>query len=440
MINTFYSNCNPTEQIDVVYTWVNGSDPKFLLELQRYSHRNSSGDKDLSEQRFSDKYELKFSLRSLEKYAPWVRHVYIVTNGQIPYWLNLDYEKVTVISHKEIFINSDDLPTFSSPAIESHLYRIPGLSKRFIYFNDDVFLGAPIHLEDFVSQSRGFMIYMAWPLPMCATDCPWMYVSDGECDASCYNPECQMDGGDCDNLNENSNFVFNADGEIVETDYEGENRDFLLNLRVKRSNNLTDLVNEHNRKVMFLNKINRRKKYLNTNSTFIDKLRKTTSFDAYGASLQHTNRIFNKRYGFTVRQVPAHAPIMIDKDVMEALQKDFKKEFEITSRNRFRHADDMQFSFSYYYYLIHEQISLSVSEIFDQLDTDESGTWSDREIRTLLTKLYELPLTYQIVEHFESVLTNCTENSKYVEVSTPEYERYIDSRLVSKHFKTKTVK
>ena len=40
--------------------------------------------------RFTDWDELKYSLRSLEKYAPWVRHVYIVTNGQIPSWLDME--------------------------------------------------------------------------------------------------------------------------------------------------------------------------------------------------------------------------------------------------------------------------------------------------------------------------------------------------------------
>ncbi len=36
-----------------------------------------------STNRFADKEELRYSLRSLEKYAPWVRHVYLVTNGQV---------------------------------------------------------------------------------------------------------------------------------------------------------------------------------------------------------------------------------------------------------------------------------------------------------------------------------------------------------------------
>lgn len=77
-------------------------------------------------------------------------------------------------------------------------FRIPGLSKRFIYFNDDILIGAPLYLDDFINENKGYHVYMSWPLPMCAPDCPWMYVSDGQCDQPCHNDECQMDGGDCD--------------------------------------------------------------------------------------------------------------------------------------------------------------------------------------------------------------------------------------------------
>lgn len=59
------------------------------------------------------------------------------------------------------------------------------------------------------------------------------------------------------------------------------------------------------------------------------------------------------------------------------------------------------------------------------------STWSDRELRTLLSKLYELPLSYAMVDHFEAILLNCSESINDVEVLTPPYERYIDSRLVS---------
>ena len=41
---------------------------------------------------FLDFDQLRFSLRSIEQYAPWIRHVFIVTNGQVPDWLNLEFE------------------------------------------------------------------------------------------------------------------------------------------------------------------------------------------------------------------------------------------------------------------------------------------------------------------------------------------------------------
>ena len=49
----------------------------------------------------------------------------LVTNGQVPYWLNLDAPRLTVVTHAELFPNASHLPTFSSPAIEAHLHRIP---------------------------------------------------------------------------------------------------------------------------------------------------------------------------------------------------------------------------------------------------------------------------------------------------------------------------
>lgn len=76
-----------------------------------------------------------YSLRSIEQYAPWIRHVYIVTNGQVPYWLDLSFERVTIVTHDEIYRNRSHLPTFSSPSIETNLHRISNLSERFIYLN-----------------------------------------------------------------------------------------------------------------------------------------------------------------------------------------------------------------------------------------------------------------------------------------------------------------
>ncbi|GFO26810.1 N-acetylglucosamine-1-phosphotransferase subunits alpha/beta-like, partial [Plakobranchus ocellatus] len=147
--------------------------------------------------RFEDNEELRYSLRSIQKFAPWVRHVFIVTNGQIPYWLNLDCPRLTVITHDQIFQNASHLPTFSSPAIEAHIHRIPGLSDRFIYLNDDVMFGSPVWPNDFYSHSSGQKVYLTWPVPNCNEGCPSTWIKDGYCDKACNSSECEWDGGDC---------------------------------------------------------------------------------------------------------------------------------------------------------------------------------------------------------------------------------------------------
>ncbi len=73
--------------------------------------------------RYADYEQLRYSLRSLEKYAPWVRNVFIVTSGQIPYWLDLDNPRIKIVTHDEIFENKSHLPTFSSPAIEANIHK-----------------------------------------------------------------------------------------------------------------------------------------------------------------------------------------------------------------------------------------------------------------------------------------------------------------------------
>lgn len=65
-----------------------------------------SRDEDISASRFEDNEELRYSLRSVERFAPWIRHVYIVTNGQLPYWLNLESPRVSIITHE---VSSENL-------------------------------------------------------------------------------------------------------------------------------------------------------------------------------------------------------------------------------------------------------------------------------------------------------------------------------------------
>lgn len=205
--------------IDVVYTWVNGSDPKLIRDLAYWKARAAGLEPDEEESsvasttdsivnatlsdpgdqtsanRFRDNEELRYSLRSIWKYAPWVRHVFIVTNGHVPHWLNLDHPRLTLVAHEDIFPNKSHLPTFSSPAIESHLHRIPGIASKFIYFNDDVMLGNAVSPDDFFTHGQGQKIFLSWQVPNCAPGCPDTWLGDKYCDAACNKEECGWDVG-----------------------------------------------------------------------------------------------------------------------------------------------------------------------------------------------------------------------------------------------------
>ncbi|MEU8814731.1 stealth family protein [Actinoplanes sp. NPDC048796] len=133
--------------IDVVYTWVDGSDPDWMQ--RKNAALAAIGQEQINTiatnaSRFVSRDELKYSLRSIVTYAPWVRRIFLVTDDQIPPWLDDSDPRLTVISHRELFGGTGVLPTFNSHAIESRLHLIPGLAEHFIYFNDDMFLGRPV--------------------------------------------------------------------------------------------------------------------------------------------------------------------------------------------------------------------------------------------------------------------------------------------------------
>jgi hypothetical protein len=137
-----------TFPIDVVYTWVDGSDPAWQARKTAALGHNSwlagVNTQAANSSRFFSRDELRYSLRSLHCFAPWVRRVFIVTDDQVPGWLDVDHPDVTVVDHREVFGDTGRLPTFNSQAIESRLHRIPGLSEHFLYLNDDVFFGRPV--------------------------------------------------------------------------------------------------------------------------------------------------------------------------------------------------------------------------------------------------------------------------------------------------------
>ena len=140
--------------IDIVYMWVDGSDPVWLAKKNAFEQGvASTAGEALDEARFVDNDELKYSLRSIERYAPWIRHIYIVTDGQVPAWIDLTNPRISIIDHTEI-IPREALPTFSSPAIEWCVDNIPGLSEHFLLANDDTFIGREVS-PDFFFNAKG---------------------------------------------------------------------------------------------------------------------------------------------------------------------------------------------------------------------------------------------------------------------------------------------
>ncbi|XP_047245419.1 N-acetylglucosamine-1-phosphotransferase subunits alpha/beta isoform X1 [Girardinichthys multiradiatus] len=747
----------------------------------------SKQDEDVSASRFEDNEELRYSLRSVEKHAPWVRHIFIVTNGQIPSWLNLDNPRVTVVTHQDIFLNNSHLPTFSSPAIETHIHRIPGLSQKFIYLNDDVMFGKDVWPDDFYSHSKGQKVYLTWPVPNCAEGCPGSWIKDGYCDKACNNSACDWDGGDClgagnnrfpagvggagpggaggpvwqlggglggiggtsycnqgcanswladkfcdqacnvlscgfdvgdcgqehfgelhhvtllrnqslytlplgetrpyfsfekvarrvseahvrdnsvvrhtsvankwktihlllypghnatqvqynitfqreDDTQFTMSFSFAVDtrevpqtnasrggskeaeeeskltpspepvipfldipeekrgpkiqknqpaesqvlvevplvnvsvlppvvqnelkrleeklliGDITMKGYNLTKAELLKPYRspsekhqdmnvqpgnvqgraykdleedggaggnkMKKNQNshekmqrepmkntptpslilphidnkIKNLLNpehhllnpvierpetsklHHNisqkrseeipakaplgvgRKLQHFTSSDRgflpweRRKYFQALLEEEERLQREFSYrtdgaatgrklqDTFAESLRYVNKLLNGQFGFTSRKVPAHMPHMIDRLVMQELQDTFPEEFDKTSGHRVRHFEDMQFAFSYFYFLMSAQQQLNVSEVFDEVDTDHSGVLSDREIRTLATRIHELPLSLQDLTGLEQMLINCSKtlptNLTHLHLVSPTQEAYYDPNMV----------
>ncbi|MEY9945564.1 hypothetical protein ABH937_002644 [Kitasatospora sp. GAS1066B] len=139
-----------TFPVDAVITWVDDSDPVWhgrrAAVLAALDRPPATGD---GPERFHNRDELRYCLRSIAMYAPWIRHVFLVTDGQQPDWLVAEHPDLTVVSHRELFADPAVLPVFNSHAIETQLHRIPGLAEHFLYFNDDMFLGRPIRPEQF---------------------------------------------------------------------------------------------------------------------------------------------------------------------------------------------------------------------------------------------------------------------------------------------------
>jgi len=307
-------------------------------------------------------------VRSIQKFAPWIRHFIFVTNGQVPSWLDVNHPRVTVISHDQIFPNKTHLPTFNSNAIEVHLHRIPELSRRFLYINDDVMAGSAWQRSDFWTSARGHRLYFTWEVPECHPGCAAESIGDGRCDAECRTVECEFDGGDCERSEgEGGETSTGLDAAEAGGGQEAESRERSEGRTWKGSGRML--------------------------------------LDAYGDSLRHSVRVLSKQYNPSKRRVrvPAHMPHMFDREIMSDMQREFPDEFETTSAHRFRRAGDMQMAFSYFNFVAGRRGVFDAEQAVQEADANEDGGLDLNELRTLVARV-RTPISDALVAHVQATL------------------------------------
>ena len=157
-----------SEKIDAVITWVDGDDPRHRAKRQQFGSQKMFAEEQVGgDTRFKSIGEIFYCVASINRFAPWINKIFIVTDEQNP---NLEpllkrhfaqgFIPMEIVDHKVIFRDYEEyLPTFNSIALESMTRRIPGLSNKFIEFNDDLILGAPVTPRDFFTESGGSVCY-----------------------------------------------------------------------------------------------------------------------------------------------------------------------------------------------------------------------------------------------------------------------------------------
>lgn len=160
-------------KIDFVYLWVNGSEEAFQTTKRPYEENsvlNDAEGKWMSTHgvnRYRDWDELKYSIRSVEKFASGFRNkIQIVVNSvkgteagkQVPTWLNQDANDVVQVLSQEEFFDEEKhvcLPTFNSLTIENQLFNTPSDTDLLYALSDDMLLGKKHAASDIHSPLFG---------------------------------------------------------------------------------------------------------------------------------------------------------------------------------------------------------------------------------------------------------------------------------------------
>lgn len=145
--------------VDYVIPYVDCSDINWLLTYKDYVSGPCGWSNNAT--RFRDWETLRYQLRSIERYMPWIRNIYIVmsiSESQIPQWLNTQNERIHIVWDWEI-VPREYLPVFNSNVIDLYISRIDGLSEHYLYACDDYIVMRNLQPEDFFSDN-GIKLYV----------------------------------------------------------------------------------------------------------------------------------------------------------------------------------------------------------------------------------------------------------------------------------------
>lgn len=136
------------DPIDFVVSWVNSDDPDW--KRRRNAARRASGlsyDSGASDVRHRDWGLFRYWFRAVERYCPWVNKIHVVHAGAPPVWLDTTNPRLNLLTDASLL--DHDVDVFNSHAIESRLHKIPGLTEKFVYFNDDFYIGRELEPDFF---------------------------------------------------------------------------------------------------------------------------------------------------------------------------------------------------------------------------------------------------------------------------------------------------
>ena len=89
-----------SEEIDIVYLWCDASDEAWRRKKDEVARRYGLGDGTFANAkfRFVSNDDLRYSLRSLETFAPWIRRVFVLIDddNRPPSWIDKSNRRLVI--------------------------------------------------------------------------------------------------------------------------------------------------------------------------------------------------------------------------------------------------------------------------------------------------------------------------------------------------------